>query len=37
MQKINNIIFDLDGTLWDSRKQIVKAWKSILDGKLNIK
>ena len=31
------VIFDLDGTLWDSRKQIVKAWKSILDGKLNIK
>ena len=36
MQKNNNIIFDLDGTLWDSRKQIVKAWKNILNGKLNI-
>lgn len=24
-----NIIFDLDGTLWDSRKQIINAWKSV--------
>lgn len=24
-----NIIFDLDGTLWDSREQIINAWKSI--------
>lgn len=36
MNIINNIIFDLDGTLWDSRKQIIKAWKKILDKKLMI-
>lgn len=36
MLKINNIIFDLDGTLWDSRKQIVKAWNKILSEKLNL-
>lgn len=36
MNKINNIIFDLDGTLWDSRKQIIKAWKKVLDKKLKI-
>lgn len=36
MNKINNIIFDLDGTLWDSRKQIIKAWKKVLDEKLKI-
>lgn len=24
-----NIIFDLDGTLWDSRRQIINAWKSV--------
>lgn len=36
MNKINNIIFDLDGTLWDSRKQIIKVWKKVLDKKLKI-
>lgn len=25
------ILFDLDGTLWDSAEQVVKAWNEILD------
>ena len=32
MSKIKNIIFDLDGTLWDSREQITKAWRNIMPG-----
>jgi len=33
---IKNIIFDLDGTLWDSREQILNAWNRILKNKLHI-
>jgi organic radical activating enzyme len=36
MTKIKNIIFDLDGTLWDSREQILKAWNRILKDKCNL-
>ena len=36
MNKIKNIIFDLDGTLWDSRKQILNAWKKILKSEENL-
>ena len=30
MSKVGNIIFDLDGTLWDSRSQIIKAWCKVV-------
>ena len=35
MATIQNIIFDLDGTLWDSRKEILEAWKEVIPN-LNI-
>lgn len=28
---MKNIIFDLDGTLWDSRSTLIEAWNSVLD------
>ena len=31
MSKIKGIIFDLDGTLWDSSENVVKAWNEVLD------
>lgn len=38
MSKIKNIIFDLDGTLWDSREQIIEAWKNVIpDININAK
>ena len=36
MAKIKNIIFDLDGTLWDSREQILNAWNKVLKDKCNL-
>ncbi len=36
MSKIKNIIFDLDGTLWDSRQQILNAWNKVLQNEYDI-
>ncbi|TMW70354.1 HAD family hydrolase [Alteribacter natronophilus] len=33
---MDSIIFDLDGTLWDSRATIVKAWNSVLEKQSGI-
>ena len=32
MKNTKNIIFDVDGTLWDSRQQIANAWNEILSS-----
>jgi phosphoglycolate phosphatase len=33
----DSIIFDLDGTLWDSTDGMLKAWNNVIDGNKKIK
>ncbi len=35
--KIDSIIFDLDGTLWDSTEVILKTWQSVIEANKMIK
>ena len=34
---IDSIIFDLDGTLWDSTEAVLKAWSMVCEGDKDIK
>ena len=29
MNTVNNLIFDLDGTLWDARHTVLKTWNEV--------
>ena len=29
-ENVDSIIFDLDGTLWDSRKEVAEAWSEVM-------
>ena len=35
--KIDSIIFDLDGTLWDSTEAVLKAWNMVCENNKDIK
>ncbi len=37
LEKVDSIIFDLDGTMWDSSEQVLKVWNEVTSKSSDIK